>query len=236
MYILYNYLSMIWNIEAFRKAKWINQEDVAKKLSIARQTYSKIEKWSVEPTLWQAVKLAELLDVDITKFLNQDIWVKKTENTDWDKYKQIIQFFIEKGTYKNGAIPKTKLAKLCYLADFAWYYLNLDSITGLQYRRIQQWPVPDAFFSMIEEMIESEDISLEVQWWAHLIRNISCIRTEKLSLEEKSLLNKIAKKWKNANTKEIVDFTHAQLPWMMCDEKELIPYHLISQEEPENVY
>lgn len=227
---------MISNIEAFRKKIGKNQDEVAGYLWIARPTYSKIEKWSIEPSLWQAVKLAGLFDVDIAEFLGEDVWVKKTENTDWEKYKQIIQFFIENGTYKTGAIPKTKLAKLCYLADFTWYYLNLESITGLQYRRIQQWPVPDAFFTMIEEMTESQDISLEVQGWAHLIRNISHVSTDKLSLEEKSLLHKVADKWRDANTKEIVDFTHEQLPWMMCDEKELIPYHLITQEDPNNVY
>jgi hypothetical protein len=47
---------------------------------------------------------------------------------------------------------------------------------------------------------------------------------------------KIAEKWKNKNTKEIVDFTHNQLPWSMCYEKEIIPYILITQESFDNVY
>lgn len=55
-------------------------------------------------------------------------------------------------------------------------------------------------------------------------------------MEEKSLLAKIAKKWKYANVKEIVDFTHEQLPWMICEDKEIIPYGIITQEDPNHVY
>jgi len=55
-------------------------------------------------------------------------------------------------------------------------------------------------------------------------------------LEEKSFLKKIADKWKYKNTQEIIDFTHNQLPWSICYEKEIIPYGLITQENPENVY
>jgi uncharacterized phage-associated protein len=55
-------------------------------------------------------------------------------------------------------------------------------------------------------------------------------------LEEKSFLKKIAEKWKTKSTKEIVDFTHNQLPWSVTDHKEIIPYVLITQEDPKNVY
>lgn len=227
---------MINKIESLRKDKRLTQDEVAKYLWITRQTFSKLEKWSVEPTLWQAVKLADILWVDISNFIDSDVKTEITKKTDWEKYKQIIQFFIQHWTNFWGKIPKTKLAKLCYLADFTCYYLNLESLTNLDYRRIQQWPVPDAFFTMIEEMQENEDISLEIDWKAHLIKNISFPKGDRLSLEEKSLLMKIARKWKNANTKEIVDFTHEQLPWMICEDKEIIPYWLITQEDPDHVY
>jgi len=227
---------MIKNIESLRKEKKITQEEVAKYLWITRQTYSKLEKWNIEPTLGQAVKLSELLWIEIDNFIETDTKNLSSKNIDWDKYKQIIQFFIENWTWPKYKITKTKLAKLCYLADFAWYYNNLESITWLEYRRIQQWPVPDAFFSTIDELFTNEIISIEINWNSHLISNKSFPITDRLSLEEKSLLNKIAEKWKYKNTEEIVEFTHKQLPWMICYDKEIIPYWLITQEDPENVY
>jgi len=37
----------------------------------------------------------------------------------------------------NKKIPKTKLAKLLYLADFSWFYKNLESMSGMSYRKMQ---------------------------------------------------------------------------------------------------
>jgi len=229
---------MITNIEKNRKEKNKTQDEVAKYLWITRQTYSKIEKWSIEPTLWQAVKLSELLWIDFDNLIKADTKTQARKAIDWEKYKQIIQFFIENWTDRIGGykITKTKLAKLCYLADFTWYYYNLEPITWLEYRKIQQWPVPDAFFSTIDELFNEEAISINIDWNSHLISNKWHVDTSKLSLEEKSLLMKIANKWKYKNTKDIVDFTHNQLPWMICYDKEIIPYWLITQEELENVY
>lgn len=227
---------MIANIENIRKEKKLTQDEVAKYLWITRQTFSKLEKWSIEPTLGQAVKLSELLSIDIDNLIKTDTKVEAKKTIDWDKYKQIIQFFIENWTTKWYKITKTKLAKLCYLADFAWYYYNLESITGLDYKKLPQWPVPNEFFRIVDELENEQSISLTLDWQAHLYSNISYPKTDKLSLDEKSLLMKIAEKWKKSTYVEIVDFTHKQLPWMICYEWETIPYGLITQEDPDNVY
>lgn len=224
------------NIEALRKDKNKSQDEVAKYLGITRQTFSKLEKWLIEPTLWQAVKLADILGVDIDNFLSSDTGTRVTKKTDWEKYKQVIQFFIDNWTERGYKITKTKLAKLCYLADFAWYYNNLEPMLNLEYKRLPQWPVPDAFFRAVDELQDEESISLDLEWKAHLYSNISFPKTDKLSLEEISLLTKIANKWKKSTYQEIVDFTHQQLPWMICYEWEIIPYGLITQEDPNNVY
>lgn len=224
------------NFESLRKEKKLNQEEIAKYLWITRQTFSKLEKWLIEPTLWQAVKLSELLWVDIDQFIDTDVKTESSKCIDWEKYKQIITNFIKYWSDEDGKITKTKLAKLCYLLDFAWYYYNLEPITGLDYRKIQQWPVPDAYFATIDELYDEEAIDIIPKWKTLLIENIWNPESDKLSEDELNMLQDIAKKWKWKQTKEIVDFTHKQLPWMMSYDKELVPYLLITQEEVENVY
>ena len=96
--------------------------------------------------------------------------------------------------------------------------------------------MPDAYFSTIEELQEEESIMINQWGKAYLIENIEEPRHDKLSEDEMNLLEKIAEKWKNNDTKEIVDFTHQQLPRMICGDKEIIPYDLITQEESDNVY
>jgi len=61
-------------------------------------------------------------------------------------------------------------------------------------------------------------------------------KIQTISTEEKSLMKKIAEKWKDKKTKEIINFTHNQLPYSLCRDNELIPYELITQEDPDLVY
>ncbi len=226
---------MSTSIKKLRIERGVSQQELADLLEITRQTFSKLENWKIDPTLWQAVKISEFFGVDVARFLPWDTQTTAPKEIDWEKYKQIIKNFIKYGS-DDWKITKTKLAKLCYLLDFAWYYYNLESITWLEYRRIQQWPVPDAYFSTIEELQEEESIMINQWGKAYLIENIEEPRHDKLSEDEMNLLEKIAGKWKSNDTKEIVDFTHQQLPRMICGDKEIIPYDLITQEESDNVY
>jgi hypothetical protein len=125
------------------------------------------------------------------------------------------------------------------LADFAWFYDNLESMSGMQYRCIKYGPVPDIYFRAIDELEESGKITIDRKGDMILIsenRGSRNIALEELSKEEMGLIEKIAEKWKNKKTNEIVDFTHNQLPYKICSRDEIIPYELITQEDPENVY
>ena len=222
-------------IKNLRIERWVSQQELADLLGVTRQTYSKLENWKIDPTLWQAVKISEFFGVDVVEFLPWDTQTRATKEIDREKYRQIIKNFIKYWS-NNWKITKTKLAKLCYLLDFARYYNNLESITWLEYRRIQQWPVPDAYFRTIEELQEEESITINQKWKAYLIENVEEPKHDRLSEDEMNLLEKIAKKWKDDDTQKIVDFTHQQLPRMICKDKEIIPYDLITQEESDNVY
>jgi len=137
-------------------------------------------------------------------------------------------------------VPKTKLAKLLYLADFSWFYEKMESMSGMQYRRIQYGPVPDLYFRALDELEEegrinrdnkNSDVTL-------ISENEGSKRSplNKLNKQELDLIKKIAEKWKDKKTRDIVNFTHNQLPFKLCAPDEIIPYELIIQEDPKYVY
>ena len=151
----------------------------------------------------------------------------------------MILAYIRKGSAKDGKILKTKLAKMLYLADFAWFYDYLESMSGMQYRRIKYGPVPDMYFRAIDELEESGRISINHKNDMLLISESRASEKQHLkeiSKQEMSLISKIAKKWKDKRTNEIVRFTHDQLPYKICSPDEIIPYELITQEDPKYVY
>lgn len=226
----------IQKIKELRNEKGLSQEQVAQIIGVSRPTYTAIEKGKQKLDLDEAKKLANIFGIDVDTLLSGNI-------PNIDKYKQMILTYLRMKISKDGKIPKTKLAKLLYLADFSWFYKHLESMSGMQYRKITYGPVPDMFFRAIDELEESGKIVVDRKnddgKEIFLISESESNRNEKIgtiSKEEEGLMSDIVKKWKDKKTKEIVNFTHNQLPYFLCRENELIPYELITQEDPDKVY
>jgi len=112
-------------------------------------------------------------------------------------------------------------------------------MSGMQYRRIKYGPVPDMYFRAIDELEEAGKIAIDRKGEMILISENQGSKSqslEKLSKEELALIDKISEKWKDKKTNEIVDFTHNQLPYKICQPDEIIPYELITQQDPDYVY
>lgn len=219
-------------IKILRTGKGLSQLAVAEKIGLSRQSYMAVERGSREMTLQEAEKLCELYGISIEELL-------KVTAPKYEKYKQMILAYLKSPVSTDGKVPKTKLAKLLYLADFAWYYEKLESMSGMQYMRRAYGPVPDPYFRALDELEEEGKIAIVCKGDAILVSIGAGADRQKLDLlqrEEIELMKKISAKWKNKRTQEIVDFTHGQLPYKLCAPDETIPYELITQEDPEYVY
>lgn len=219
-------------ITDLRKQRGFTQQHTADKLGISRASYISLEKGVRGLSIIEAKKLANIFGVQANIFLGEPV-------QNFEKYKQMFFEFLRVGVEKDGKIPKTKLAKLLYLADFAWYYEHLQSMSGMEYKKMQYGPVPKDYFSLVDEMEYQGLITIEQKKSAFLLsenRSGEKEKTDMLTKEEKKLIHAISKKWKGKSTKDIVSFTHNQLPYTLCDNGERIPYELITQEDPEHVY
>lgn len=229
----------IEKVKEFRIKKGLTQDEVAKVVGMSRPSYTALEagkKQNID--LDEAQKLANFLGVSLNQFVSGTI-------EDIEKYKQMILSYLrmEISTTRNGKVPKTKLAKLLYLADFAWFYEHLESMSGMQYKKFPYGPVPDTFFRALAELEENGKINVdrtkEGEKDVFLISESESNKSEKIttiSAEERKLMEKIAFKWKDKRTQEIVNFTHNQMPYTICRDNEVIPYELITQEDADKVY
>lgn len=221
-------------IKQARLDRGFSQQDLAEKVGISRTQYISVEQGKRELTIGEFEKISTLLGISLAD-------IDRGQQANYEKYKQMILQFLRFSL--KSPIKKTKLAKLTYLADFAWYYENLKSMSGMEYRRIKFGPVPDAYFSAIEELEESGKIRIDRELFdgrpMYSISELESNKIQKLSAisnEEVVLMKKIYSKWANKNVSEIVNFTHEQLPYKICSPDEVIPYELITQEDPEHVY
>jgi transcriptional regulator with XRE-family HTH domain len=213
------------------KNNW-TQEEMAKILEVSRPTYISMEKGNVSITIDQLDRLADKLGCETEDIISENI-------IDEEKYGEVLMETIRQGADKDGKIPKTKLAKLIYLNDFSWYYQHLESMTGAKYRRLQLGPVPNIYFAKLDELIAEGTLNLELKNSCQMIsltRAGEMQKSQKLSHEEKNLIKQVAIKWQSKRTEEIVKFTHEQLPYKVCSPGEVIPYELITQQDPDYVY
>lgn len=225
-----NYFELI---KKLRIEKDLSQEDIYSKLDISRSTYIAFEQGKTELNFSQVLKIADIFGISLEN-------VESGMYPNIKKYKEMILSFLRLTNSSDKKIPKTKLAKLLYLADFSWFYEKLDSMSGMQYRRLTYGPVPDMYFRALDELESEGKIVIDrSRDNMYLIKESESNQKQKLvdlSAEEKKLMKDISKKWSDKKTAEIVNFTHNQLPYFLCREDELIPYELITQEDPQNLY
>jgi len=216
-------------IKELRQQKGISQAEVAKKLGISRASYIAVEQGKRELTLGDFEKVSDLLGVSF-----QDL--ERGEAPNYEKYKQMIVAFLR----LNKNLPKTKLAKLLYFADFAWYYKHLESMSGMQYRKIQYGPVADTYFRLIDEMFDAGEIVIENTpegaMLVSLTRGGEKAATPQISVKEKKLIEDIDAKWKGKKTADIVAFTHKQMPYLFAEDNAIVSYDVFGQEDPDEIY
>jgi len=219
------YKDIINQIINLRERNGLTQEAVANALGVSRQTYIQVEQGQRDLSLQELETLAGLFGLPISDFF--------TQRADTQKFEQMYLYIL-----KNiGSVPKTKLAKLLYLADFRCFYETLEPMSGVNYVCRTHGPVPDVFFELTDEMFEEGKIDVNCKGDALIISSTSreC-PTDKLNEEELTLIDEIVELWRDKRTQEIVHFTHEQKPWRASRDGEYIPYELIIQEDPDHVY
>ena len=216
-------------IKDSRIKRGLSQLDLASRLGISRPSYIAIEQGKKDLTLGEFEKLSGVLAISFEE-------IESGETQNYEKYKQMILAFLR----LDGNITKTKLAKLLYFADFAWFYTNLKSMSGMQYRKIQYGPVADSYFRIIDEMFDRGEIDIkQTKDGAMLIsqtRSGAKIDLSEINNGEQKLMKKIEKKWESKKTSEIVDFTHKQLPYLYAQDNDIVSYGLFTQENPDEIF
>lgn len=221
-------------IRHLRDDKKMTQAEVASLLKVSRLTYISIENGDKKPNIDQLEVIAAILGVTTQELLFPGT---RTLKVSLSRYRQMCQACIQYGgSLADGKITKTKLAKLLYLVDFSWFVEKGASMSHLSYRALPRGPVADQFFQMTDEMFESGQVQIESKGAALLFSNTELPTYPDLTVDEIAHIQKVAEKWRTADTQTIVDFTHKQSPWMSTAPGAEIPYELAKQIPPPKLY
>jgi len=145
------------------------------------------------------------------------------------KYKNAILFFA--GKIQNGTLGKLKMMKLLYYLDFDFFEKYGKSVTGDQYLRFENGPVPRMAEKLLKEM-SGKDIKIthrKIKEGLNSQQHIEPLKDFDLDVftkEELLMLEEIASKWEKFTGSEMKAATHGEAPWISTKPDDVIDYNL----------
>ena len=145
------------------------------------------------------------------------------------KYKNAVLFFAKK--IQNGTLGKLKMMKLLYFLDFDFFEKNGRSITGDEYLRFENGPVPRMGEKFLKEMngkeikITKRKVGEGYNDQMH-IEALADFDVNVFEKEELLMLEEIASKWEKFTGTEMKNASHGEAPWIATKPDDVIDYNL----------
>lgn len=145
------------------------------------------------------------------------------------KYKNLILFFANK--IKNGTLGKLKIMKLLYFLDFDYFEKYGKPVSGDEYLRFDNGPIPRMAEKILKEM-NGKDIKITKRKIGSGYNDQQHIEPLKefdvnlFSKEELLMMEEIANKWEKFSGAEMKNASHGEAPWIATKPNSVIDYNL----------
>lgn len=143
---------------------------------------------------------------------------------DIEKIEAILQYIAQEDEH----LYKVKLMKLLWYIDIIYYKKYGTSLTGLVYMHQRLGALPIAYEELMK--LESIDIIEEVNEYKNDVNISYKIKpnekyiANKIKREEKEIIDSVIKKFKNYNTKQIVEYMHKESAYEFTKPNQIISY------------
>ncbi|MBN2258590.1 MAG: DUF4065 domain-containing protein [Anaerolineaceae bacterium] len=140
-----------------------------------------------------------------------------------DKFFQAMKFFCF-----NDEVPKTKLMKLLFYADFKHFKDNGVSICGVQYAHATHGPIPNQFETWLVAITDWEKlIYCQEKQFGDYMGEVYTSGEATLSIfstSEHAILAFVKNHFKTYSAKQIRDFSHQEKGYTTTNDGEIISY------------
>jgi uncharacterized phage-associated protein len=143
------------------------------------------------------------------------------------KFKEVLLYILGKvGAQPN--VGQTVLYKLLYFIDFDYYELYEDQLIGAKYIKNTYGPTPVDFAKITKEMQVNHELEeIKANHFKYEQTKYLPIREANLQLfsaREIKHIDTILEKHARKSATELSTLSHKDVPWIITDEKEIIPY------------
>lgn len=140
--------------------------------------------------------------------------------------------YIAKRLEQDPNFGRVKLCKVMFAADFRAYGALGKSISGAQYKRFEMGPVPhiQTLGAAIQQLRASDRIVVEDRdrggYTQHRIAPVdgAVVDESILSASQRRIIDDVLAECGPMTTRQIIDWSHEFLPWLLTPDGEEIPY------------
>lgn len=241
-------------IQNLRNERGWSQEQLATELGIRRTAISQIENNERGVSSSELKKLTRVFGVTADFLLGLEsapqVILEKAPSTRnvsvpqerisvpyyrVEKFKQVLLYLLERCGGKPN-VGETVIYKLLYLADFNFYELFEEHLTGATYRKLQHGPVPLEFKDIINVMVSNEELQvIDGSYCGFKQRRYIPLRKadlSQLSAAEKTVLDNVVERFSDKSATWLSNYSHDDIPWKATAEKEVIDYELVFYRTP----
>lgn len=145
---------------------------------------------------------------------------------DVDKIEAIISYIAE----KVSNLFKVKLMKMLWYVDSLSYKRNGYAMTGMVYRHNTMGALPVGHYSLmnLENLNIQEEESFNYDSMLHIYPT-NGMDYSVLSEDEKKIIDKVIKKFKNYKAKDIVEYMHEEKAYIETKPGDIIPFSLAKE-------
>jgi transcriptional regulator with XRE-family HTH domain len=234
-------------ITELRKLKGLSQEDLAKRVKISRPSLAQIELGNRSVDILELQKFSEVLEFSLDDFVSKDFSAvdqgeeiteaksalvetrMSVPTLSVNKFRNVLLYILERCAGKPN-VGETVLYKLLYFADFNYYELYEEHLTGAKYRKLPYGPVPQKLDTIIGQMMEKNQVQ-RIKTDFHGYPQTRYIPLEKpdltlLKASEKEIIDKVIEQYSDWSASAISAYSHKDMPWLASNEGEEIDYEL----------
>ena len=234
-------------ITELRKLKGLSQEDLAKRVRISRPSLAQIELGNRSVDILELQRFSEVLEFSLDDFVSRDFSaVNQGEEIaevrsgpaetrvsvptlSVNKFRNVLLYILERCAGKPN-VGETVLYKLLYFADFNYYELYEEHLTGAKYRKLPYGPVPQKLDTIVGQMMEKNQVQrIKTDYHGYpQTRYIPLVKTDLtlLKASEKEIIDKVIEQYSDWSASAISAYSHKDMPWLASKEGEEIDYEL----------
>ncbi len=234
-------------IAALRKQKGLSQEDLAKRLGINRATIARMETGTRKLNAGELSRLGFALGFSLDRFMAEEFVVDKVLEMEQEEepqqrmrisvpelnvqqFKNILLYILSKCAGKPN-VGETVLNKLLYFADFNYYELYEEHLTGAIYKKNHYGPVPAKMDQVLGAMIASKEVIMIKGEYHNYpqTRYIPMVKADltKMSAAQKVVIDNVIKQYSDWSATNISEYSHKDMPWLATDDGDIIDYELV---------